>query len=84
LIKPVGYSIGGILAFNMVSGKVHWTSDYPIAVFMGYIMGKTIANRRIIKQDKAVEMGIKKTTFKTNYTFNRLNNMSLVGATITF
>lgn len=83
-IKPVGYSIGSILAFNMVSGKVHWTSDYPVAIFMGYVMGKTIANRRIIKQDKTVDLGIKKTTFKTNYTFNRLNNMNLVGATITF
>jgi len=83
-IKPVGYSIGGILAFNMVSGKVHWTSDYPIAIFIGYVMGKTIANRRIIKKENSIDLGIKKTTFKTNYTFNRLNNMTLVGATITF
>ncbi|WP_112111866.1 phosphatase PAP2 family protein [Flavobacterium aciduliphilum] len=83
-IKPVGYSLGTLLAFNMVSGRVHWTSDYPIAVFMGYVMGKTIANRRIIKKETALNTGTKKTTFKTNYSFNRLNNMNLIGATITF
>lgn len=83
-IKPVGYSIAGVLGFNMVSGKVHWTSDYPVAVFMGYVMGKTIANRRIIQSDQKMDLGMKKTTFKTNYTFNRFNNINLIGATITF
>lgn len=83
-IKPVGYSLGSLLAFNMVSGRVHWTSDYPIAVFMGYVMGKTIANRRIIKKETKLDLGTKKTSFKTNYSFNRFNNMNLIGATITF
>lgn len=83
-IKPVGYSIGSVLAFNMVSGKVHWTSDYPLAVFMGYVMGKNIANRRIIKQDKTTGIIEKRTKFRTNYTFNRISNMNVVGATITF
>ena len=83
-IKPVGYSVASVLAFNMVSGKVHWTSDYPIAVFMGYVMGKTIANRRIIKEDKNIDLGKKKTAFRTNYSFNRYNNINVAGATITF
>ena len=83
-IKPVGYSVGSLLAFNMVSGKVHWTSDYPVAIFMGYVMGKTIANRRIIKQEKIVDLGKKKTVYTTNYSFNRYNNMNVAGATITF
>ncbi|HIE45648.1 MAG TPA: phosphatase PAP2 family protein, partial [Flavobacteriaceae bacterium] len=42
-IKPVGYSLGGLLAFQMVSSKVHWTSDYPLAVLFGYVVGKNIA-----------------------------------------
>lgn len=83
-VKPVGYSIGTILAFNMVSGKVHWTSDYPVAILMGYVMGKNIANRRIIKSEKKDKLDIKKTTFKTNYSFNRVLNTNVVGATITF
>ena len=83
-IKPVGYSVASVLAFNMVSGKVHWTSDYPVAIFMGYVMGKTIANRRIIKDDKQIDLGKKKTAFRTNYSFNRYNNINVAGATITF
>jgi hypothetical protein len=84
-IKPVGYSFAGLLAFNMVSGKVHWTSDYPIAALIGYAMGKKIANRRIIKEEISNDVGFnKKTTFKTNYTFNRFNNTNLFGAVITF
>ena len=34
-IKPVGYSLLGITAFNMISSKVHWVSDYPIALLIG-------------------------------------------------
>jgi hypothetical protein len=82
-IKPVGYSIAGVLGFNMVSGKVHWASDYPLAIFIGYVMGKTIANRRIIKKENNI-LGIKKTAFRTNYTFNRYNNVNLVGVSICF
>lgn len=83
-IKPVGYSVASLLAFNMVSGKVHWTSDYPIGIFMGYVIGKTIANRRIIKEQKNTDLGLNKTKFKINYNFNRYNNINAVGATITF
>ena len=83
-ITPVGYSLASVLAFNMLSGKVHWASDYPIAFFMEYVMGKNIANRRIIKQEKIVDLDIKKTVFRTNYNFNRYNNTNLLGATITF
>lgn len=83
-IKPVGYSLGSVLAFNMLSGKVHWASDYPIAILMGYVMGKNIANRRIVKKEKITGMEVKKTNYKTSYTFNKYNNFSVVGATITF
>ena len=83
-IKPVGYSLGSLLAFNMISGKVHWASDYPIAILIGYVMGKNIANRRIIKQDNLSDLNLKKTKFKTNYSYTTINNTGVVGATITF
>jgi hypothetical protein len=83
-IKPVGYSLGSILAFNMISGKVHWISDYPIALLIGYAMGKNIANRRIQKGENTIELGMKKMNYKTNYTFNRVYNMNLIGISITF
>ena len=83
-IKPVGYSLGSLLAFNMLSGKVHWVSDYPIAILMGYVMGKNIANRRIIKQSTAADLNLKKTKFKTNYSYTTINNTGVIGATITY
>lgn len=46
-IKPVGYTLMGIMAFEMMSSKVHWASDYPLALFIGYVIGKNAAKRRI-------------------------------------
>jgi len=83
-IKPVGYTIGGILAFNMAGNKVHWVSDYPIAILIGYVMGKNIANRHIIKKEQPIDLGYKKTKWETHYHFNRFNNTNMIGMTITF
>ncbi|MGV9003577.1 phosphatase PAP2 family protein [Flavobacterium sp.] len=85
-IKPVGYSMMGVLAFNMVSGKVHWTSDYPIGIFIGYVIGKEIANRRITKIPKQT-IGMlppKPKGYKLNYTFNTFNTTPVMGAVVTF
>ena len=83
-IKPVGYSLGSLLAFNMVSGKVHWTSDYPIAVLIGFAMGKTIANRRIIKEKPDSKVSEYKTKYKLDYSFNRINSYNIAGLTLSF
>lgn len=39
-VRPVGYSLMTALAFEMVNNGVHWYSDYPLAVGMGYLFGK--------------------------------------------
>ncbi len=83
-IKPVGYSLGGVLAFNMLSQKAHWASDYPLGVLIGYVIGKNIANRRIFKKAETLENIRQKTTYKTNFNFNKIGNMSVLGATLSF
>lgn len=83
-IKPVGYTLGAALAFNMVSGKVHWTSDYPLGIFIGYVIGKEAANRRIIKDVKPGLNIPHETKYKTSYNYNRFQNTNLLGMTITF
>lgn len=85
-IKPVGYSLMSLLAFNMVSGKVHWASDYPIGIFIGYVMGKEIAKRRITKISKTSVgmLPLKSTHYKFDYSINSIKNGTLVGATLTF
>ncbi len=85
-IKPVGYSLMTILSFNMVSSKVHWVSDYPIGLFIGYVMGKQIAERRIKKIPKNAEGMLP--PFRKKYEFNinsrSFGNTSLLGCSITF
>jgi hypothetical protein len=39
-IKPVGYTLMGLCAFAMVNNGVHWTSDYPLAIGIGYVCAK--------------------------------------------
>ncbi|KAB1158076.1 phosphatase PAP2 family protein [Flavobacterium luteum] len=84
-IKPFGYSLTGLIAFNMVSNKVHWTSDYPLGLFIGYIMGKQIANRRITKIAKnSIGYNSKENFYNVNYTTSNFLNTRLFGASITF
>jgi hypothetical protein len=40
LIKPVGYVMMSLLAFQMMNNGVHWASDYPLALAIGYGLGK--------------------------------------------
>lgn len=74
-IKPVGYTALGLMAFEMMQSKVHWASDYPIALFVGYITGKTIAGRRITRQK--INEGIEHPT--NRYTFDLSTSTTLDG-----
>ena len=82
-IKPVGYSLASLLAFQMVSSKVHWTSDYPIAVLFGYVIGKNIANRRINKI-KNLKIGSSEINYKTHFTYANVQGFTTIGLTISF
>ena len=44
-IKPVGYSLMGLLAYSMLNNEVHWISDYPLAIAIGYTCGKIVSSR---------------------------------------
>ena len=50
-IKPVSYTALALMSFEMMQSKVHWASDYPVALFMGYLIGKNIAKSRIERRD---------------------------------
>jgi hypothetical protein len=84
-IKPVGYSLLGVMAFNMVSSKVHWVSDYPLALLIGYVIGKNAAERRIIKSKRTDVHGKPiEPKFKTDFSFNFTSQFKTAGVTITF
>ncbi|MBL7966612.1 MAG: phosphatase PAP2 family protein [Prolixibacteraceae bacterium] len=44
-IKPVGYTLMGLLAYSMLNNEVHWISDYPLAIAIGYTCGKIALSR---------------------------------------
>ena len=43
-IRPVSYVTEGLLAISMVNKGIHWYSDYPLAIFLGYEFGNIIAH----------------------------------------
>ena len=82
-LEPVGYSLMGTMAFEMLSSKVHWASDYPLAILIGYVVGKTVANRRIIKKSKTEGPGsVKAPKFKMNLIFTP--HYGMAGLIMTF
>lgn len=84
-IKPLGYSLMGIMAFEMMSSRVHWASDYPIALLIGYVVGKTAANRRINKVQKNEDLGLRNLPdFKTKFSIGQLGQFKTLGVTVSF
>lgn len=43
-IRPVGYVLTGLVAWGMVGTGIHWWSDYPLAVALGYTFGMIAAH----------------------------------------
>ena len=39
-ISPLGYTLMSLLSFQMLNNGVHWASDYPLAIGIGYSIGK--------------------------------------------
>ena len=44
-IKPVCYSLMGLCGYQMLNNGVHWAGDYPVAIALGYSLGKIAAKR---------------------------------------
>lgn len=42
-LKPVGYSLLGVLGISLVNEGMHWYSDLPLAYFIGYTFGNIVA-----------------------------------------
>lgn len=39
-VRPVGYSLIGLLGYSMLNNGVHWASDYPVGIALGYAFAK--------------------------------------------
>jgi membrane-associated phospholipid phosphatase len=43
-IRPVGYTLVGLIGVGMVNTGIHWYSDYPLGIALGYAFGMIISH----------------------------------------
>ena len=60
IIKPVGYTLMTLLGLQMMNNGVHWASDYPLSIAMGYYLGKIAVDngRKIIDESNVINYEI--------------------------
>ena len=80
-IKPVGYTLITAMCFQMLQSEVHWVSDYPIAILIGYIVGKNIAKNRFKETPK---QGQKENKPHYNFSASRQYGFNQIGVSIKF
>jgi PAP2 superfamily len=51
-VKPIGYSLVGLLGVGLVSKDMHWFSDFPLAYALGYEVGKIITSRNSSMEER--------------------------------
>ena len=80
-IKPVGYSLIGLVGLAMINNKVHWASDYPMAIALGYLCAKQVVkrNRKIVSSTS-----LQKDKATLSYTFNYTNGRLIPGVIYKF
>lgn len=44
-IKPLCYTLMGLCGYQMINNGVHWMGDYPLAIALGYTIGKLAVKR---------------------------------------
>ena len=82
-IRPVGYSLIGILGIEMMNSEVHWASDYPLGFLIGYAVGTVVTGSKITKIERETHSN-KPKGFDTNLTFNRVGGDNLLGVQFVF
>lgn len=55
-IKPVGYTLMGLSGFAMINNDVHWLSDYPLALALGYVSAKITYKKNHPKVHKVLSI----------------------------
>jgi membrane-associated PAP2 superfamily phosphatase len=52
-VKPVGYSIVALIGISMANTGIHWYSDYPLGLALGYSFGMLAAHPEGLHEEKA-------------------------------
>jgi membrane-associated phospholipid phosphatase len=73
-LKPVGYSIVGLVGYSMVNNKVHWAGDYPLAIALGYLCAKQVVkrNRKVLNTNGITKKHKGSLSYSFDYANGRL------------
>ncbi|MDQ0477558.1 phosphatase PAP2 family protein [Chryseobacterium sp. MDT2-18] len=82
-IKPLGFSLMGLMSFEMVQSKVHWASDYPIAILLGYLIGKNVAKNAMVKKTNGT-VAIQQKKYKLKISSSNFYGIQLMGINVDF
>ena len=74
IIKPIGYTLMTLLSIQMMNNGVHWASDYPLSIAMGYYLGKIAVN----SGKKNIESS------QINYIIEPYANFDTIGLNLTY
>lgn len=55
-IRILGYSLITYSSLAMMNTEVHWASDYPLAIAIGYVQAKIITSRHKVKTKKPITL----------------------------
>jgi membrane-associated phospholipid phosphatase len=53
-IRPIGYTLMGALMFAMLNNGVHWASDYPLGIAIGYSFARIAVKKNYKKEEKKI------------------------------
>lgn len=56
-IRPVGYLFCTYIAVGMVNNGIHWYSDYPLGIFLGYSFGMIVSHQEIFGASSEGQQG---------------------------
>lgn len=82
-IRPVGYAMASVMAFEMMNSGVHWAGDYPLGFLIGYSVATVASNRRITKSN-SLKTADNATNFKPQLTVTNLAGAPLLGLKVVF
>lgn len=81
-IKPVGISLLTMLSYQMMNNGVHWFSDYPLAIGIGYAFGQVAVNN-YRKIENAHAKAKTQRNYESVYLFNPLISSRSLGLSMT-
>ncbi len=66
-IRPLGYTLMTLLSYQMINNGVHWISDYPLALAIGYYFAKSAVNRgrKVVNKNENVQTSEKNRDLKS-------------------